>query len=179
MLGITFLNEIVERKLAEKTGDALDILRVKIKDIFKSYGRSIQNKNGLDIALCAVNRNTNEMYYSGAFNPLYIFRDNQLIEYKSTRNPIGYYPVEKNFETQKIQLKNDDRIYLFSDGYQDQTGGEKDKKLSRIQFKNLLSEIHKYPMVQQKNYLNQFFIKWKENRNQVDDVTIMGIKWKI
>ena len=178
MLGISFIDDIVERNLVNYTGEALNILRDRIKKTFKSYGKSIQNKNGLDIALCAINLKTNVMQFSGAFSPMFIYRDNELIEYKATRNPIGYYPVEKDFETVEIQLQKDDVIYLFSDGYPDQIGGEKERKFSKRQFKELLFEIHKYPMKKQSVFVKKIMQKWMGNLQQVDDITLMGVKWE-
>ncbi len=178
MLGITFIDDIVEQNLVDYSGEALGILRKRIKKTFKSYGKSIQNKNGLDIALCAINLKTNVMQFSGAFSPMFIYRENELIEYKGTRNPIGYYPVEKEFETIEIQLRKDDVIYLFSDGYPDQIGGEKERKFSKRQFKELLFEIHKYPMKKQSVFVEKIMQKWMGNLQQVDDITLMGVKWE-
>ncbi|MCF6365329.1 MAG: SpoIIE family protein phosphatase [Bacteroidales bacterium] len=178
MLGITFLDDIIDRNTAENTGEGLMELRERIKRTFKSYGKSIKNKNGLDIALCAINLKTNVMQFSGAFSPMFIFRNEELIEYKATRNPIGYYPVEKEFETKEIKLQKDDVIYLFSDGYPDQLGGEHERKFSKRQFKELLFEIHKYPMSKQKIFVEKIMQKWMGNQPQVDDITLMGIKWE-
>ncbi|NPA44989.1 MAG: SpoIIE family protein phosphatase, partial [Chlorobi bacterium] len=177
MLGITFLNDIVERNLVENTGEALNFLRKRIKTTFRSYGSNLQNKNGLDIVLCAIDLKTNIMQYSGAFNPLFIFRDDELMEFKATRNPIGYYPVERDFKTTKIQLQKDDVIYLFSDGYSDQVGGPKGRKFSKRQFKDFLHEIHKFPMTKQSVFVDKIMQKWMGDNPQVDDMTIMGIKW--
>ncbi len=177
MLGISFLDDIIMRNLVGTTGDALNMLRNKIKEIFKSKGENLENKNGLDIALCAINLKTNEMQYSGAFNSLVMIRNNELTEYKATRNPVGYYPVEKDFETTEIQLQKDDVFYLFSDGYADQIGGEKDRKFSKRQFKDFLFEIHAYPMQKQQIFAEKIMQKWMGNNRQVDDITLMGIKW--
>ena len=177
MLGITFLNDIIDQNIVNNTGETLNILRTKIKTTFRSYGDNLQNKNGLDIALCAINLKTNVMQYSGAFNPLYIFRDKELIEYKATRNPIGYYPIEKDFKTTKIQLQNNDIIYLFSDGYPDQVGGPKNRKFSKRQFKDFLQEIHTFPIAKQSIFVDKIMQKWMGNSSQVDDITLMGIKW--
>ena len=178
MLGMTFLNDIVIDKNIISTGEVLNRMRHKIKDTFKSYGDNIENKNGLDIVLCVVNTETNVLQYSGAFNPLYIYRNKELIELKATRNPIGYYPVEKDFEQHDIQLENGDYLYLFSDGYVDQQGGERGKKFSKRQFKELLGEIHKLPSIEQKEIFEGIMNKWMGNLSQVDDMAIMGMKWE-
>ncbi|MCD6557009.1 MAG: SpoIIE family protein phosphatase, partial [Bacteroidales bacterium] len=179
MLGISFLDDIVSRNLVNFTGEGLNILRERIKETFHSYGgNSIENKNGLDMALCAVNTKTNVLQYSGAFNSLILFRNGELNEYKATRNPIGYYPIEKDFETTEIQLQKDDVIYLFTDGYADQIGGEKNRKFSKRQFRTMLEEIYQYPMSKQNIFMEKIMQKWMGENQQVDDITVMGIKWE-
>ncbi len=177
MLGMSFLDDIVRLELVNNTGEALNQLRKRVKETFYSYGESLENKNGLDIALCAVNTKTNIMQYSGAFNSLIIMKNGEMNEYKATRNPIGYYPVEKDFETTEIKLEKNDIIYLFTDGYADQIGGEKNRKFSKRQFKSLLEEIHQYPIEKQSIFMEKIMQKWMGNNVQVDDITVMGIKW--
>ncbi len=177
MLGLTFLDDIITGNIVSRTGMGLTVLREKFKNTFKAYGDNITNKNGLDIGLCAINTKTNMLQFSGAFNTLFVYRNNELIELKGTRNPIGYYPVEKEFETQELQLEKDDMIYLFSDGYPDQLGGEKGRKFSKRQFRGLLTEIHSLPISQQKLYVEKIMEKWMGNVVQVDDITLMGVKW--
>ncbi len=178
MLGMSFLDDIVLSGSVKDTGKALNKLRKKFKETFHSYGNSIENKNGLDIALCAVNTKTNHMQYSGAFNSLILFRNGELNEYKATRNPIGYYPIEKDFETTEIQLQKDDVIYLFTDGYADQIGGERNRKFSKRQFRTMLEEIYQYPMSKQNIFMEKIMQKWMGENQQVDDITVMGIKWE-
>ena len=174
MLGITYLHGIIRRNETDNVGVVLEILRKRFKEIFKDFGS--QNQNGLDIAICAIDTRTNLMQYAGAYNPLVIIRNKELIEYKATRNPIGFYPVEVNFKTHEIQLEKNDMIYLFSDGYQDQFGGENNTKFSFKIFKLLLLEIHELSMKEQKNSLIEVFDKWKGNNDQIDDVLVWGIK---
>ena len=179
MLGITFLNDIIDSNLLVNSGEILDKLREKVKHAFKVYGKDLKNKNGMDIALCIVNKNTNIMQFSGAFNPLYIIRNNQLTEYKATKNPIAYYPVEKEFESHHIQLQKGDNIYIFSDGFTDQIGGESERKYSKIRFRELLQKIHQFDSAKQKQALEKELKSWKGNHRQVDDISIMGVKWDI
>jgi len=109
-------------------------------------------------------------------NPLIIIRDNELIEYKPTRNPVGFYPTEIDFKNNEVQLKNNDLIYLFSDGFQDQFGGENNKKFMSKKFKKLLLEIHGLPLQEQKQKLTYIFRNWKGLNEQTDDVLVFGIK---
>jgi serine phosphatase RsbU (regulator of sigma subunit)/putative methionine-R-sulfoxide reductase with GAF domain len=178
MLGLTYLQDITERNAAQDTGRVLEILRARFKESFKAYGKDVQNKNGMDIAVCALNLKTGTMQYSGALLPLIIIREGEIIEHTSVRNPIGFYPVEKNFETVQIELKENDNIYLFSDGFQDQTGGAEQKKFLKRKFYEMLKEISKYPMPKQKEFIDKILQKWMGRTHQIDDITIMGIRWQ-
>ncbi len=176
MLGITYLHSAVQRHGTTDTGEVLNALRQRIKDIFAQFGT--KNQNGLDIALCAINTETHVLQYSGAYNPLIIIRDNEIIEQKATRNPIGFYPKEIPFATHNIQLKNNDSIYIFSDGYHDQLGGKRLRKFSSKRFKELLYQIHSMPMSQQEKMLEKINDDWRGSYEQLDDITIVGIKYK-
>ena len=176
MLGITYISEIVHKKEIKTPADTLEALRSNIKGIFAEFGS--KNSNGFDIALCAIDSNTNILTFSGAFNSLYLVRNGELKEYKAVSNPIGWYPKEVDFVNEKIQLQNDDLIYLFSDGYSDQFGLKKRKFLKK-RFKMLLLEIKDMTMDEQQNVLDGIFEKWKENEDQTDDVTVMGVRWKM
>jgi len=174
MLAITYLHDITNLEMIDNPGKALDALRDKVKTTFKSFGSD--NHNGLDIALCAINLKTNELEYAGAYNPLFIVRNGELIEYKATRNPIGYYPKEVPFESHIIQLQKGDSLYVFSDGYADQMGGEKGKKLKIKRFKEIIIKISKFPITEQKELLENEFNRWKGDFEQTDDVVVMGLR---
>lgn len=177
MLGITYLNDIIKRHETDNVGEALNLLRERVKSTFKMYGSD--NTNGLDIALCAINIENNMLQYAGAFNPLWIIRGGKLIEYRATRNPIGLYFNELDFETNNIQLQENDLIYLFSDGFQDQLGGLDNKKFLVKRFRKLLIDIQKFPLKEQETILNKTLKDWQKHNEQVDDITIMGVRWKI
>ncbi len=176
MLGITHLHRIIKDKRIANPADALELLRERIKGNFKSFGS--ENKSGLDIALCVIDTNTNILQYAGAYNPLFIFRDDELLEYQATRNPIGFYPKEIPFKSVEIQLQNDDMIYVFSDGYYDQVN-ENNRKYKKSRFKDYLHQIHQLPAIQQKEKLEAEFNAWKGSKPQIDDITVMGMRWKI
>ena len=177
MLSISFLNNIVKRDQVIKPSEILEGLRKRIKEIFKQHGTD--NQNGLDIALCSVDTKTNIMQYAGAYNPLWIIRNNELIEYKATRNPIGFYPLEKEFKNNEIQLQDKDLIYLFSDGYIDQIGDPNNEKFSKRLFRKKLLEIHNLSLSEQKTTLLETLQQWMGEEEQTDDITVMGIKWTI
>lgn len=175
-LGIAFLEETFRRKDILKASDMLHILREDIKRALQQEGKYGEAKDGMDIALCMLDFETLEMQYAGAYNPLYIIRDNELIEYKATRSPIGIDIKEKPFANNIIQLEKDDKLYLFTDGYVDQIGGENNKKFMPRQFKELLIDISNKPMIEQKRHLDKSIEKWKKGYPQVDDILVMGIK---
>jgi serine phosphatase RsbU (regulator of sigma subunit) len=175
MLSMTFINEIIRAKTEHNSANILEELRTRIKEVFKKA--SNYDKNGLDIAFCTVDTQTNILQYAGAYNPLWIIRQSELLEYKGTRAPIGNYPKHINFENTEIQLKNNDLIYLFSDGYYDQFGGESNLKFGKKAFKNLLLEIQHLQPKEQKEILDRKLQEWQMKHSQIDDITVMGIKW--
>jgi len=136
-----------------------------------------QTKDGMDMTLCALNYKTLELQFSGAFNPLYIIRGEELIQYKADKFPVGMFIGEKQkFTNHCIQLQKGDTIYIFSDGYADQFGGPKGKKFMVGNLQQLLSDVSKMPIEKQKTLLNQTIEEWRGNLEQVDDILIIGVK---
>jgi serine phosphatase RsbU (regulator of sigma subunit) len=133
-------------------------------------------KDGMDIAICSLNGNT--LYYSGANNPLWIVRKEASVieEVKSTKQPVGKVDNTKPFENHKIELHKGDSVYIFTDGFQDQFGGEKGKKFKAAKLKELLLEVNRKSMNEQLEILAQTFDKWKGSLEQVDDVCIIGVR---
>jgi serine phosphatase RsbU (regulator of sigma subunit) len=176
MLGVSFLNEIVNNIRKLKANLILEQLRTLVKTTL-SQSYEGETKDGMDIALCILNHKTNELQYSGAFNPLYLIRDNKLMEIKADRMPIGiYHDSEPNFTNNKIQLQKLDCLYIFSDGYVDQFGGSSGKKLLTKTLKEILLKIHSEPMARQKDVLYETLHQWKGDYKQVDDILMMGIR---
>jgi len=177
MLGVSFLNEIVNRHEVSSSGEILNNLRADIKKTLGQEGKEGEAKDGMDIALCIVDFDNLKMQYAGAYNPLYIFRNNELIEYKADRMPIGIYVKEKeSFTNNDIDLQKGDVFYLASDGYQDQFGGEDGRKFKTKNYKQLLLDIHQKPMAEQKEILNNTIDKWRGKWEQVDDIIILGVR---
>jgi serine phosphatase RsbU (regulator of sigma subunit) len=176
MLGVSFLNEIINETSDFKANVILEKLRTLVK---KTLSQSIdaETKDGMDIALCILNNKTNELQYAGAFNPLYLIRNNNLLEIKGDRMPIGIYQyTETDFTNNEIQLQKDDCLYIFSDGYVDQFGGNSGKKLLTKTLKETLLKIHPEPMVKQKEMLQESLHNWKGYYKQIDDILIIGIR---
>ena len=177
------LNRAVKEFNLSEPAKVLDKVRELVIETFRS-GLKTSNvkiediKDGMDISLCLIDTKTNELEYSGANNPLWILRknDNEIEEIKADKQPIGvYHDANKPFSNHKITLEKGDSIYLFSDGFADQFGGEKGKKLKYKPFKNMLISIRDKSLIDQKNILITEFDKWKGEMEQIDDVCVMGV----
>ncbi len=133
-------------------------------------------KDGMDIALCSYNKATKVLEYSGANNGLYLIRDNEVTEVKPDKQPIGKYVNATPFENHNLQLLEGDSIYIFSDGFPDQFGGPKGKKLKYKKFKEILLSMSDLPIQNQKDQLYKQFESWKGELEQLDDVCVIGFK---
>ncbi len=133
-------------------------------------------KDGMDIALCSLEGGT--LQYAGANNPLWIVRNgvDEIEEIKADKQPIGKYAEPKPYTNQTIQVDKGDTIYIFSDGYVDQFGGEKGKKLKAANFKKLILSIQNQSLEKQKEIINKTFEDWKGDLEQLDDVCIIGVR---
>jgi len=175
-LGISFLNNIMAKSTIESPAVTLNHLRENIKSSLNQDNINELHREGMDIALCIINLENCTLQYSGAFNPLFVIRNGELLEYKGDRQPIGLHPKESEFTNHSINLKNDDLIYLFSDGYSDQLGGEEEQKYKTKNFKKLLLEIHTMSLNDQHDVLEAANLKWRGLHPQTDDILVIGIK---
>jgi tetratricopeptide (TPR) repeat protein len=168
------LNRTVKEFDITNPSKILDKTRELVLETFAKSESDI--KDGMDISLCALNTKTNQLQWSGANNPLWHISGNSLNEIKGDKQPIGKTDYLKPFSTHSIQLQKGDTIYIFTDGYADQFGGEKNKKFMYKPLKNLLTEIHQEPLEIQKEVLEQKFASWKGDTEQTDDVLIIGLR---
>ena len=176
-LGISTLNEIITNNHNLHANTVLELLRDKIKTALHQTGKDGEAADGMDIAFCVLHKNMKLLEFSGAFNPLFIFQGGEFVEYKANRMPIGIYYGEKDkFTNYEINLKKGDTIYIFSDGLSDQFGGPKGVKYKKAKLKKLLAEIHYRPLSEQRSIIENEFEKWKGTYDQIDDVTILGIR---
>jgi phosphoserine phosphatase RsbU/P len=178
IVGNDQLNYAVHVQNKEAPGEILNELNIGVTKTLRQQKGVNTLRDGMDIALCSFDFERKELEFAGAKNNLYLLRDGVLQEIKADRHPIGAYIDEdlKEFTTQKIQLIKDDLIYIFSDGYADQFGGEKGKKFKYKNFKDLLIEIHKLQIDQQKTLLDETLINWQGDIEQLDDILVIGIK---
>jgi serine phosphatase RsbU (regulator of sigma subunit) len=176
VLGISLLNEIVSKRDLNPPAMVLNELRKKLKKSLKQDNPETASHDGIDIALCLFDLETKMLQFSGAFNPLFLVRNNELIEYSANHMPVGVHPKDNiDFTNKEIQLQSDDLLYIFSDGFISQFGGEKGKKFSIKQFKQLLVEINHQPQEIQKQLLEQRLIEWQQDFEQIDDILVIGI----
>ena len=178
MLGMAFLNDITAD--ADPNIQPSDILeqlrRMVISSLKQSAEGTLEPKDGMDMALCILNTKTLTLKFAGANNPMYLVSNGVLTEYKGVKNPIGFYPMEKKFETTEISVKKGDYIYMFSDGFPDQFNGKTNKKVTYGRLKNMLVELNNEtsdPEIQ-KQRLDDFFESWRNGFVQMDDVLIGG-----
>ncbi len=195
MLGMTVLNDLISDRCFNAPSAILEQMRLKIKGLLVQNGDSEEQKDGMDMALAILNKNNREIHFAGANYPLYIIRDKkipggkelesyistegedfQLYEIKGDKQPIGVHWEEKPFRTHSIMLQENDTFYLFSDGIVDQYGGPNRKKYKSLNFKKLLLSIQKESMKKQGQILENTFETWKGDMEQIDDVSVIGVK---
>jgi serine phosphatase RsbU (regulator of sigma subunit) len=177
MLGTAFLNEIVNKNDITHAQLILEQLRERvISSLHQDISQNMEySRDGMDIAVCILDIVDNSLEYAGANNPIYIVRNKELIEFKADKIPIGIHEFcNEPFTTHKIDVFQGDNIYMFSDGYADQFGGVKGKKLKYNNFKNILLEISELPIEEREGILNKKFVEWMGQQEQIDDVLVLG-----
>ena len=178
MLGMAFLNDILHTSKEFNPATILDRMRLGIKQALNQTNALVSQKDGMDIALCVLDLKERKMNYAGAYNSVYIFRkNNEIIEIKADKQPVGVHFKEKPFTNNSITLKKSDRIYLFTDGFTDQFGGKKGGKYLKQKFIEYLLSIQETPITQQRDLIRQEYKNWTmEQYEQLDDILVMGIE---
>jgi|GEM_PF-3512033 len=198
LLGISFLNEIASKiySLEElKAYKVLNFLREMVKKALRQTGKENEARDGIDIALCILSPMSNKnvfLQYSGANSPMYVIKSNStksfmegedegfrgdLLELKPDKMPIGIHLKEKDtFAQEEMELEEGDAIYMFSDGYVDQFGSEFVCKFLSKRFKQLLIDTQHFSIKKQYDILEQTLSEWKGEREQVDDILVMGVR---
>ena len=176
MIGTSLLNEIIIEKGIKDTDKVLYEMRAQI---IKSLGQEEEGaqKDGMDISLCKLNMKNKTVEFSGAHNSLIHISGEELKTYRGDHQPVGLLLGDKKpFTKHKVKLKKDDMLYIYSDGYQDQFGGERGKKYMAAKFKNQLLKMSKETEDQQLSLLDQEFSSWIQDYEQIDDVCVMGVR---
>ncbi|WP_317898177.1 PP2C family protein-serine/threonine phosphatase [Aurantibacillus circumpalustris] len=183
MLGLSFLDEIIVGQEVQDPAKVLNLMRDKIISTLNQSGNVGQNKDGMDITVCRINKNEKKLTFSSANNDIYLIRNNskfengkEFIEYKANRQSCGYSDLNKLFTSESISLNEGDCIYTFTDGFADQFGGPKGKKFRYKQFEEILINNSHLRFSAQKNLLNNMNNAWRGDHEQVDDILVIGIK---
>jgi serine phosphatase RsbU (regulator of sigma subunit) len=176
MLGISFLDQIINDSGITEPARILDTLRERLIHTLKQTGTAGENKDGMDIVLCCIDEASEKLTYSAANNSLYIYRDHSFNEYKPDKQPCGFHHDIKPFTQHEIDLKPGDLVYTFTDGFADQFGGPKGKKYKYKQLEQTIIDFREQPLNEQLNKLTESFDSWKGNLEQIDDVCVIGIK---
>lgn len=177
ILGVAFLNEIVNKAVTVRANEILNQLTGQLIKSLHQTGKDDETRDGMEMAMCVIDFEKQKLQYAGAFRPLYLIRDGELKEFKGDPMPIGIYEQEdQSFSNTEILFKQNDIIYLFTDGYVDQLGGSDRKTFRSENLKKLLLDIKNKPMNEQKEALEKTFVDWSGEIDQVDDILIAGIK---
>ena len=176
VLGISLLNEIVKNKLRLDTSEILNHLRIELINSLHQTGIKDNTRDGIDLALCLINKDSHKLQFSGGFRPLFLVREGQLMEFKGDSMPIGIYEISDSFTKVEIEYHKGDQIYLLSDGYVDQLGGVNRKKFKSENLKRILMDVHGFQMTDQREILERRLKEWKGEYDQIDDILVIGIR---
>lgn len=178
VIGNSLLNQIIGAGGVTSPAMILTQLDSKLHETLKQHG-SIVTNDGMDAAVCRFRISKNEITFAGAKRPLYIFKKGELIEIKGNKSPIGSFGHElnKRFSEHKISVNPGDTLYMFSDGLQDQFGGEEGKKFMIKKFRELLADIQNLSMPEQGRRIEEEISNWQSNFEQTDDMLLIGIRF--
>ena len=174
MLGISLLNEIFWKKNMYNADEILRELREKIKLTFYRQDQNFTQRDGMDMALCVIDKKEKQLQYAGALMPLILIRNNDIIEIKGDKQSVALYKEEVDFTAHLINYGPTDLFYLYSDGIINQFRENDSEKFKTRRFKELLLEIHHLPIQNQGKLIEERFEKWRGKRNLLDDVCVFG-----
>lgn len=177
MIGLELIQKIINEL---KVDDSDQILLTMNKELESAFFREESGKalirDGIEMSICVIDRRTREMEFSGAFLPVYIVRDDKLIEIKGDKKNVVQSFAMVSFNKSTFKLQKGDLLYLFSDGYADQFGGPDNKKFMYRRLRHILLTISKYPLSDQQRILDETITSWMNGCDQIDDMMILGVK---
>jgi len=179
MLGVTLLNEQFRTFGIRQPGVILGHLRSNVKEILAQEGSENDQMDGIDMAIALIDQDKKELQFAGANRPLFLIRKNddyELSVIKGDKQPIGVHWEEKEFTNHLIKIQENDSLYIFTDGFVDQYGGEKRKKFKTSNFKKLLLSVQAEPMGNQRKLIEDAFDNWRGTHEQIDDVCVVGVR---
>ena len=177
VIGLEIIDKTINEDNIENPSAILSVMNKGLEKTFsreKNIGTII--RDGMDIGLCVIDKKKKKIEYAGAFFPLYLIRDDSLIEIKGDKIIIGMNPEGLSYTRHDLDLRKDDIIYIFSDGYVDQFGGTENKKFMYRRFRYLLLTIHRFPVNDQKSILEENIKTWMNGNSQIDDIMVIGFK---
>ncbi len=179
-IGYFLLNNIVNIDEGLNAAEILEELHQGVRHTLKQNEEGNNGRDGMDLALCKIDKENRIIQFAGAHNPLYLLRNGELIEYKGSRKGIGGKPLlkkkEKEFDNHVIEYQEGDKLFIFSDGLPDQLGGEKRKKYQTRRIREALTENADHTMSHYSRHFSEEFYSWKGEEKQVDDVLLIGIE---
>lgn len=170
------LNQAYDENPGAEPAKILNRLSVLASTALQSGTETMQLRDGMDLSLCRINLQSKQVDFAGAYNSLYLIRQNKIIEYSADHLSIGSIEENKTYTHHSFQFEPNDQLYLFSDGFADQFGGEKGKKYKYHHFQELLVKNNTNSMEEQRSLIDKEFHYWKGPLEQVDDVLILGIR---
>lgn len=177
IIGMDKIVQAIFEKKISHPGMILSFLNIQIKQVLKQHTDASKQMDGMDLALLKFNETLTEVEYSGANRSLILIRDKAIIEYKADKLAIaGFTSNEQQFTTTKVTLHKNDSLFIFTDGYADQFGGDDGKKFMSKNLKDLLISISELSSKEQEEKIANAFVDWKKSYEQVDDVLMIGIK---
>ncbi len=176
LLGASLLKEVVTLEGISNPGTILDRLRIEVIEALDQKGAMAEQKDGMDMALLSIDPESLLCQYAGANSALYLLRRGKIKIYQPDPMPLSYYEEMHPFKTHRIQLEAGDQLYLFSDGYADQFGGEKRKKFKYSRFRELIVEHADLSMPRQQQVLSDTIREWQGKYEQIDDMVVVGIR---
>jgi serine phosphatase RsbU (regulator of sigma subunit) len=178
MMGYTILDDIIKCNGLSNPAQILTRLDSAVRKLFKQGRTGFGINDGMDIAVCTIDYENRTLEFAGANRPLFHFHNGDLSILQGNKNGIGgeINPHHSAFDAVTIPFSSGDSIYMFSDGYTDQFGGDNNKKFMRKNFISLLQSVQHLPMNDQQTHLELEHRLWKKQEMQTDDITVMGLK---
>ncbi len=177
MIGLELIHKIINDLKVDDSDQVLLTMNRELESaFFKEESGKAMIKDGIEMSICIIDKKTKLMEFSGAFLPVYIVRDDKLIEIKGDKKNVVQSFAMVSFNRSTFTLQEGDLLYLFSDGYADQFGGPENKKFMYRRLRHILLTISKYPLSDQQRILDETIASWMEGHDQIDDMMILGVR---
>jgi PAS domain S-box-containing protein len=179
LVGYTLLNQTLTSPEVNTPADVLAYMNRELQKTLNKKQEEIAINDGMDMSVCAFNRQTMKLNYAGANHVMYMIRNKEVLTFDGDKQAIGLQSIDqyKPYTNHEIEVKKGDVIYMFTDGFEDQFGGPKGKKYRSSHFREFLQSIHTNEMPKQKEMLQKEFKDWKGTHEQLDDVLVMGVRF--